>query len=168
MIPSWIIGGTPDAARQILTAVAAAIITVVGVVFSITIVALTLASTSIEGLSQNPMFEMSMLLPTTVRATKAPATGAAAGYPASWRDYATPRAGTAARRQNPTTNPPGPTEPRSESDSKPLALPTHRTWRVRRRTPETRESILGWLATLPGPVRVVYETGPTGFSLIGR
>ncbi|MFD7841921.1 DUF2254 domain-containing protein [Nocardia sp. NPDC059764] len=44
-IPDWIIGGTPDAARQILTAIAAAIITVVGVVFSITIVALTLAST---------------------------------------------------------------------------------------------------------------------------
>ncbi|MBU3065045.1 DUF2254 domain-containing protein [Nocardia sp. NEAU-G5] len=44
-IPSWVIGGTPDAARQVLTAIAAAIITVVGVVFSITIVALTLAST---------------------------------------------------------------------------------------------------------------------------
>lgn len=44
-VPSWIIGGTPDAARQVLTAIAAAIITVVGVVFSITIVALTLAST---------------------------------------------------------------------------------------------------------------------------
>lgn len=44
-IPSWVIGGTPDAARQILTSIAAAIITVVGVVFSITIVALTLAST---------------------------------------------------------------------------------------------------------------------------
>ncbi|MEU1427583.1 DUF2254 domain-containing protein [Nocardia sp. NPDC005746] len=44
-IPEWVIGGTPDAARQILTAIAAAIITVVGVVFSITIVALTLAST---------------------------------------------------------------------------------------------------------------------------
>ncbi|RJO77577.1 DUF2254 domain-containing protein [Nocardia panacis] len=44
-IPSWFIGGTPDAARQLLTAIAAAIITVVGVVFSITIVALTLAST---------------------------------------------------------------------------------------------------------------------------
>ena len=34
-----------DAARQILTAIAAAVITVVGLVFSITIVALTLAST---------------------------------------------------------------------------------------------------------------------------
>jgi uncharacterized membrane protein len=43
--PGWVIGGTPDAARQVLTAIAAAIITVVGVVFSITIVALTLAST---------------------------------------------------------------------------------------------------------------------------
>lgn len=44
-IPTWIIGGTPDAARQILTAITAAIITGVGVVFSITIIALTLAST---------------------------------------------------------------------------------------------------------------------------
>jgi len=37
--------GGPDAARQILTAIAAAVITVVGLVFSIVIVALTLAST---------------------------------------------------------------------------------------------------------------------------
>ena len=44
-LPPWVDSGSPDAARQILTAVAAAIITVVGVVFSITIVALTLAST---------------------------------------------------------------------------------------------------------------------------
>jgi uncharacterized membrane protein len=44
-MPGWVLGGTPDAARQVLTAIAAAIITVVGVVFSITIVALTLAST---------------------------------------------------------------------------------------------------------------------------
>lgn len=44
-LPPWVINGTPDAARQVLTAIAAAIITVVGVVFSITIVALTLAST---------------------------------------------------------------------------------------------------------------------------
>src|SRR5579862_4824598 len=36
--------GSADAARQILTALAAAVITVVGVVFSITIVTLTLAS----------------------------------------------------------------------------------------------------------------------------
>ncbi|MFE3054052.1 DUF2254 domain-containing protein [Nocardia sp. NPDC059239] len=43
--PSWVIGGPPDTARQVLTAIAAAIMTVVGVVFSITIVALTLAST---------------------------------------------------------------------------------------------------------------------------
>jgi uncharacterized membrane protein len=43
--PSWVIGGTADAARQILTTLAAAVITVVGVVFSITIVTLTLAST---------------------------------------------------------------------------------------------------------------------------
>ena len=44
-LPSWVISGTADAARQILTALAAAVITVVGVVFSITIVTLTLAST---------------------------------------------------------------------------------------------------------------------------
>jgi uncharacterized membrane protein len=44
-LPSWVDSGSPDAARQILTSIAAAIITVVGVVFSITIVALTLAST---------------------------------------------------------------------------------------------------------------------------
>jgi len=40
---SWMVFGTADAARQILTTLAAAVITVVGVVFSITIV--TLAST---------------------------------------------------------------------------------------------------------------------------
>jgi uncharacterized membrane protein len=44
-IPSWINTGGPDAARTILTAIAAAVITVVGVVFSITILALQLAST---------------------------------------------------------------------------------------------------------------------------
>ncbi|PSR66530.1 DUF2254 domain-containing protein [Nocardia sp. MDA0666] len=44
-LPTWVLGGTPDAARQVLTSIAAAIITVVGVVFSITILALTLAST---------------------------------------------------------------------------------------------------------------------------
>jgi uncharacterized membrane protein len=44
-LPSWIIEGGADAARQILTALAAAVITVVGVVFSIMIVTLTLAST---------------------------------------------------------------------------------------------------------------------------
>src|SRR6204780_4308244 len=43
--PSWALSGSADAARQILTTVAAAIITVVGVVFSIVIVALTLTST---------------------------------------------------------------------------------------------------------------------------
>jgi uncharacterized membrane protein len=42
--PWWIRRGTADAGRQILTAIAAAVITVVGVVFSITILALTLAS----------------------------------------------------------------------------------------------------------------------------
>ena len=44
-LPSWVNTGGPDAARTILTAIAASIITVVGVVFSVTIVALTLAST---------------------------------------------------------------------------------------------------------------------------
>ncbi len=44
-MPGWVDNGSADAARQILTALAAAIITVVGLVFSIVIVALTLAST---------------------------------------------------------------------------------------------------------------------------
>jgi uncharacterized membrane protein len=43
-LPSWVISGSPDAARQILSSLAGALITVVGVVFSIMIVALTLAS----------------------------------------------------------------------------------------------------------------------------
>src|SRR6201996_5197613 len=43
--PSWVLSGTADTARVILTTVAAAIMTVVGIVFSITIVVLTLAST---------------------------------------------------------------------------------------------------------------------------
>jgi uncharacterized membrane protein len=44
-LPSWLYGGSADSARQILSAIAAAVITVLGLVFSITIVALTLAST---------------------------------------------------------------------------------------------------------------------------
>ena len=44
-LPGWVNSGSADAARQILTAIAAALITVVGLVFSILIVALTLAST---------------------------------------------------------------------------------------------------------------------------
>lgn len=44
-LPSWMVFGTADAARQILTTLSAAVITVVGIVFSITIVTLTLAST---------------------------------------------------------------------------------------------------------------------------
>lgn len=44
-LPSWVLSGGADAARALLATVAAAIITVVGIVFSITIVALTLAST---------------------------------------------------------------------------------------------------------------------------
>src|SRR2546421_6643470 len=43
-LPWWIRTGSADAGRQVLTAIAAAVITVVGVVFSITILALTLAS----------------------------------------------------------------------------------------------------------------------------
>jgi uncharacterized membrane protein len=43
-LPFWIVTGSADAGREVLIAAAAAIITVVGVVFSITIVALTLAS----------------------------------------------------------------------------------------------------------------------------
>ena len=44
-LPSFVISGDADAAREILTAIAAAVITVVTLVFSITIVTLTLAST---------------------------------------------------------------------------------------------------------------------------
>src|SRR6266566_9088032 len=44
-LPGWVISGSADAARQILTSIAVAIITVVGVVFSIILVTLTLAST---------------------------------------------------------------------------------------------------------------------------
>jgi uncharacterized membrane protein len=44
-LPSWVISGSPDAARQILSSLAGALITVVGVVFSVMIVTLTLAST---------------------------------------------------------------------------------------------------------------------------
>jgi uncharacterized membrane protein len=43
--PNFIYGGTADGSRQVLTGLAAAVITVVGLVFSITIVTLTLAST---------------------------------------------------------------------------------------------------------------------------
>jgi uncharacterized membrane protein len=43
-LPFWIESGSADTARQVLIAIAAAVITVVGVVFSITILALTLAS----------------------------------------------------------------------------------------------------------------------------
>lgn len=43
-LPTWLNTGGADAARQVLIAIAAAVITVAGVVFSITILALTLAS----------------------------------------------------------------------------------------------------------------------------
>jgi uncharacterized membrane protein len=44
-LPGWVNSGSADAAREVLTAIAAAVITVVGVVFSIILVTLTLAST---------------------------------------------------------------------------------------------------------------------------
>jgi uncharacterized membrane protein len=44
-LPDWVISGSADAAREILATIAAALITVVGVVFSIILVTLTLAST---------------------------------------------------------------------------------------------------------------------------
>jgi uncharacterized membrane protein len=43
-VPGWAISGSADVARTVLTAIAAAVITVIGVVFSIVIVALTLTS----------------------------------------------------------------------------------------------------------------------------
>ena len=43
-LPSWLRNGNSQSGRDVLIAIAAAIITVVGVVFSITILALTLAS----------------------------------------------------------------------------------------------------------------------------
>ena len=43
-LPAFVTSGSPDAARQILIAIAAAVITVAGVVFSITILVLQLAS----------------------------------------------------------------------------------------------------------------------------
>jgi uncharacterized membrane protein len=45
VLPSWVISGSADAAREILATLAAALITVVGVVFSVILVALTLTST---------------------------------------------------------------------------------------------------------------------------
>jgi uncharacterized membrane protein len=44
VLPSWVSSGGPDVARQILIAIAAAVITVAGLVFSITILVLQLAS----------------------------------------------------------------------------------------------------------------------------
>ncbi len=44
-LPAWVESGSADTARQILLAVAAAIMTVIGINFSVTIVTLTLAST---------------------------------------------------------------------------------------------------------------------------
>jgi uncharacterized membrane protein len=45
--PAWVLNGTADTARIILTTVSASIMTVIGIVFSITIVVLTLASTQV-------------------------------------------------------------------------------------------------------------------------
>ncbi|MGC2797221.1 MAG: DUF2254 family protein, partial [Mycobacterium sp.] len=44
-LPKWVEAGSADTAREILLAVAAAIMTVIGINFSVTIVTLTLAST---------------------------------------------------------------------------------------------------------------------------
>src|SRR5271156_3681054 len=44
-LPSWVEAGSADTAREILLAIAAAIMTVIGINFSVTIVTLTLAST---------------------------------------------------------------------------------------------------------------------------
>jgi uncharacterized membrane protein len=46
-LPVWMVFGTADAARQMLTTLAAAVITVVGIVFSIMIVTLALASRAV-------------------------------------------------------------------------------------------------------------------------
>ena len=43
-LPAFVTSGSPDAARQVLIAIAAAVITVAGVLFSITIIVLQLAS----------------------------------------------------------------------------------------------------------------------------
>ncbi|MEU7164113.1 DUF2254 domain-containing protein [Streptomyces morookaense] len=45
VLPWWVIDGSADAARQVLAVIAGSLITVVGVVFSVVIVTLTLAST---------------------------------------------------------------------------------------------------------------------------
>jgi hypothetical protein len=34
-----------------------------------------------------------------------------------------------------------------------------------RRLPPATEAVLGWVGSLPGPVQVAYEAGPTGFGL---
>jgi transposase len=34
-----------------------------------------------------------------------------------------------------------------------------------RRLPAATEAVVGWIASLPGPVAVAYEAGPTGFGL---
>ena len=47
-LPSWVNTGGTDAARTILTSIAAAVITVVGVVFSITILALNSAGDALR------------------------------------------------------------------------------------------------------------------------
>lgn len=44
-----------------------------------------------------------------------------------------------------------------------LEAVTGEVWQ-RRSTPDPAE-ILGWVSGLPGPVKVVYEAGPTGYGL---
>jgi hypothetical protein len=34
-----------------------------------------------------------------------------------------------------------------------------------RRLPPATEAVLGWVGSLPGPVGIAYEAGPTGFGL---
>src|SRR3954452_20681375 len=36
---------------------------------------------------------------------------------------------------------------------------------LRTRLTPAHEQVIGWLRSLPGPIRVTYEAGPTGFGL---
>ena len=44
-----------------------------------------------------------------------------------------------------------------------LDVETGEVWS--RRLPSATEAVLGWVGSLPGPVAVAYEAGPTGFGL---
>jgi uncharacterized membrane protein len=59
--PSWVISGTADTARQLLTSIAASVITVVGIVFSITIVTLMLKGPLHQPLAQVLMNQAAMI-----------------------------------------------------------------------------------------------------------